>query len=87
MAVTRFNTTWCKDDQYIVACMQRLYKTGIGLTTGFIGSHTITHSYSVYSSLKTAARPEYSLVNSVKVTLRSTTSRSVSLGFEPRLGS
>jgi hypothetical protein len=75
----------------------RLYKTGIGLTTGFIGSHTVTHNYSVYtltvhysslaesshciftgclspniagsvrlqlcnSSLKTAARPEYSLV-------------------------
>jgi hypothetical protein len=29
----------------IVACMRRLYKTGIGLTTGFIGSH----SYSVYA--------------------------------------
>jgi hypothetical protein len=24
----------------------RLYKTGIGLTTGFIGSHTVTHNYS-----------------------------------------
>jgi hypothetical protein len=33
----------------IVACMQRLYKTGIGLTTGFIGSHTVTHNYSVYT--------------------------------------
>jgi hypothetical protein len=75
----------------------RLYKTGIGLTAGFIGSHTVTHNYSVYtlraphsslqrlpslhtvsslvaclpisqdpflcnSSLKTAARPEYSFV-------------------------
>jgi hypothetical protein len=47
-------------------------KTGIGLTTGFIGSHTVTHNYSVYaltahycscnSSLKTAAQHEYSLV-------------------------
>jgi hypothetical protein len=26
----------------------RLYKRGIGLTTGFIGSHTVTHNYSVY---------------------------------------
>jgi hypothetical protein len=26
------------------------YKTGIGLTTGFIGSHAVTHSYSVYTS-------------------------------------
>jgi hypothetical protein len=33
-----------------VACMQRLYKTGIGLTTGFIGSHTIT-VYTLYNSL------------------------------------
>jgi hypothetical protein len=31
-----------------VACkVWRLYKTGIGLTTGFIGSHTVTHNYSV----------------------------------------
>jgi hypothetical protein len=30
--------------------MWRLYKTGIGLTTGFIGSHTVTHNYSVYAS-------------------------------------
>jgi ABC-type uncharacterized transport system permease subunit len=27
----------------------RLHKTGIGLTTGFIGSHTVTHNYSVYT--------------------------------------
>jgi hypothetical protein len=26
-----------------------IYKTGIGLTTGFIGSHTVTHNYSVYT--------------------------------------
>jgi hypothetical protein len=32
-----------------VARMRRLYKTGIGLTTGFIGSHTVTHNYSVYT--------------------------------------
>jgi hypothetical protein len=29
--------------------MWRLYKTGIGLTTGFFGSHTVTHNYSVYT--------------------------------------
>jgi hypothetical protein len=29
--------------------MWRLYKTGIGLTTRFIGSHTVTHNYSVYT--------------------------------------
>jgi hypothetical protein len=29
--------------------MRRLYKTDIGLTTGFIGSHTVTHNYSVYT--------------------------------------
>jgi hypothetical protein len=29
---------------------RRLYKTGIGLTTGLIGSHTVTHNYSVYAS-------------------------------------
>jgi hypothetical protein len=35
---------------HIVARMCRLiYKTGIGLTTGFIGSHTVTHNYSVYA--------------------------------------
>jgi hypothetical protein len=27
--------------------MRRLCKTGIGLITGFIGSHTVTHNYSV----------------------------------------
>jgi hypothetical protein len=32
---------------HIVARMWRLYKTGIGLTTGFIRSHTVTHNYSV----------------------------------------
>jgi hypothetical protein len=26
------------------------YKTGIGLTTGFIGSQSVTHNYSVYAS-------------------------------------
>jgi hypothetical protein len=34
---------------YIVVRMWRLYKTGIGLTTGFIRSHTVTHNYSVYT--------------------------------------
>jgi hypothetical protein len=37
------------DILYIVARIRRLYKTGIGLTTGFIGSHTVTHNYSVYT--------------------------------------
>jgi hypothetical protein len=33
----------------IVARMRRLYRRGIGLTTGFIGSRTVTHNYSVYT--------------------------------------
>jgi hypothetical protein len=32
-----------------VARMWRLCKTGIGLTAGFIGSHTVTHNYTVYT--------------------------------------
>jgi hypothetical protein len=35
--------------EYIVARMWRLYKTGIGLTTGFTGLHTVT-VYTLYSS-------------------------------------
>jgi hypothetical protein len=35
--------------------MWRLYKTGIGLKTGFIRSDTITHNYSAYTSLFTVA--------------------------------
>jgi hypothetical protein len=31
----------------ILSRVRRLYKTGIGLTTGFITSHTVTHNYSV----------------------------------------
>jgi hypothetical protein len=31
----------------IFARMWRLYKTGIGLTTGFIRSHTVTDNYSL----------------------------------------
>jgi hypothetical protein len=31
------------------------YKTGIGLTTGFIGSQSATHNYSVYTSQLTIA--------------------------------
>jgi hypothetical protein len=31
------------------------YKTGIGLTTGFIRSHTVTHNYRVYTSQLTIA--------------------------------
>jgi hypothetical protein len=36
--------------QYCHAYVWRLYKTGIGLTTGFIGSHTVT-VYTLHSSL------------------------------------
>jgi hypothetical protein len=32
-----------------VARMRRLYNTGIGLTTGLIGSQTVTHNYSIYT--------------------------------------
>jgi hypothetical protein len=32
-----------------VARMRLLYKTGYWMTTGFIGSHTVTHNYSVYT--------------------------------------
>jgi hypothetical protein len=45
----------CRDirriaDNNIVARMWRLYKTGIGLTTGFIGSHTVTITvYTLYT--------------------------------------
>jgi hypothetical protein len=35
--------------EHNVARTWRLHKTGIGLTTGFIGSHTVTHNYSVYT--------------------------------------
>jgi hypothetical protein len=34
---------------HIVAHIRRLFETGIGLTTGFIGSHTVAHNYSVYA--------------------------------------
>jgi hypothetical protein len=44
--VHRWDGLRCHD---IVARMWRLYKTGIGLTTGFIGSHTVTLNYSVYT--------------------------------------
>jgi hypothetical protein len=39
---------------HIVARMRRLYKTGIGLTTGFIGSHSYTQLQCIrsYSSLQ-----------------------------------
>jgi hypothetical protein len=41
--------------------MRRLYKTGIGLTIGFIGSHTVTHSYSVYASQLTTIESSLAL--------------------------
>jgi hypothetical protein len=39
--------------------MWRLYKTGIGLTTGFIGSHTVTHNYSVYTLTAYYSSPQH----------------------------
>jgi hypothetical protein len=43
----RFGKTYCL--HVVARLVWRLYKTGIGLTTGFIGSHTVTHNYSVYT--------------------------------------
>jgi hypothetical protein len=41
---------------HIVARMRGdYYKKGIGLTTGFIGSQSVTHNYSVYTSQLTIA--------------------------------
>jgi hypothetical protein len=40
--------TRCRDN-IVARIVWRLYKTGIGLTTGFIGSHTVTHNSSVYT--------------------------------------
>jgi hypothetical protein len=38
--------------KYCRAYVWQLYKTGIGLTTGFIGSHTVTITvYTLYNSL------------------------------------
>jgi hypothetical protein len=37
------------DDMVARIVWRLIYKTGIGLTTGFIGSHTVTHNYSVYT--------------------------------------
>jgi hypothetical protein len=49
-ATRKYNNNKNKDTRiYIVARMWRLYKTGIGLTTGFIRSHTIT-VYTLYNS-------------------------------------
>jgi hypothetical protein len=88
--------------------MWRLYKTGIGLTTGFIGSHTITITvYTLHNSLLQLQifsedpgsnccnqllwhpLPSLVITNSlvkVKLTLRPTTSRSVSPGFKAHEG-
>jgi hypothetical protein len=33
----------------ILSRVSDCYRRGIGLTTGFIGSHTVTHNYSVYT--------------------------------------
>jgi hypothetical protein len=35
--------------RYCRAYVATIYMTGIGLTTGFIGSHTVTYNYSVYT--------------------------------------
>jgi hypothetical protein len=43
------------DIRIVARIVWRLYKTGFGLTTGFIGSHTVTHNYSVYTSQLTIA--------------------------------
>jgi hypothetical protein len=37
------------DVNTVARIVWRLYKTGIGLKTGFIGSHTVTHNHSVYA--------------------------------------
>jgi hypothetical protein len=42
-----FNT--CTHGNVLSRVCGDYYKTGIGLTTGFIGSHTVTHNYSVYA--------------------------------------
>jgi hypothetical protein len=46
MGATR---TLDKGQAYCRAYAVTIYKTDIGLTTGFIGSHTVTHIYSVYT--------------------------------------
>jgi hypothetical protein len=46
---TRKSRSSIQHEQHIVARVWRLYKTGIALTTGFFGSHTVTHNYSVYT--------------------------------------
>jgi hypothetical protein len=38
-----------KDRDNVVARTATIYKTGFGLTTGFSGSHTVTHNCSVYT--------------------------------------
>jgi hypothetical protein len=40
----------CNNTNNVARMRGDYYKTGIGLTTGFIGSHTVTHNYSVYTS-------------------------------------
>jgi hypothetical protein len=41
--------------EYCRAYVATIIRRGIGLTTGFIGSHTVTHNYSVYTSQLTIA--------------------------------
>jgi hypothetical protein len=48
-AVFSVSTAIINDWLYCCAYSGDYYKTGIGLTTGFIGSHTVTHNYSVYT--------------------------------------
>jgi hypothetical protein len=50
---------------YIVARMRRLYKTGIGLTTGFIGSqysYSVLHFTTQYSSCNSSGIPCHHLL-------------------------
>jgi hypothetical protein len=37
------------EDDIVARMRGDYYKTGFGLTTGFIRSHTVTHNYSVYA--------------------------------------
>jgi hypothetical protein len=98
----------CNKSYNIVARMRGdYYKTGIGLTTGFIGSHTVT-VYTLHNSLlqlqffsedccsariltrnwncNSLLSCQLTQLLTVKVTLRPTTSRSVSPGFKGHEG-
>jgi hypothetical protein len=46
-------------NKYCRAYVATVYKTGFGLTTGFIGSHTVTHNYSVYTLTAHYSSPQH----------------------------